>query len=111
MPILPFGLTSAVPHGRRAVPEQAVESFDVIAGQGALIGFEGRHEFRQDVWNIDLEHDLSQPATRWKFSHSVGSCFNAAGHPPGLLPSAGLIRRPQNANSAPLAANGNGESE
>jgi len=33
MPILPFGLTSAVPHGRRAVPEQAVESFDVIAGQ------------------------------------------------------------------------------
>ena len=50
------------------------------------------------------------PAISRKDSHSVGSCFNAAGQPPCLLPSAGLTRRPQNANSAPVAENGNGDS-
>jgi hypothetical protein len=53
---------------------------------------------------------MRYPATSLKFSHSVGSCLNAAGQPPGRLPSAGLMRRPQNANSARSAARGNGDS-
>ena len=76
-----------------------------LVDQCSFVGLEGGDDLR----NVDLERDTSYRATSRKYSHSVGSCFNAAGQPPSLLPSAGVMRRPQKANSPLSVANGKGE--
>src|SRR5262249_33171100 len=52
--IEPLRLTRAVAQRERAVPEERVERGDVVADEGALVGFERLRQLGDDFRDIDL---------------------------------------------------------
>jgi hypothetical protein len=103
VPLLALVLTGAISHGQGIIPEQLVESLDVVSRQCALIRREGRDKLRQYLRDIYFEHNVLTPRSKpGSGCSNRPSAWSAACIAAGLLAPAQSVTRMYANNVAPV---------